>query len=366
MALPDWTVSTTYGAGDYVEYNDVLWMATKSTAGEIPGTGTAWNRITGGREVISLLDMIPGSTYFSPDVQGTGLDGLDGGKYFIFKNGVAADEAILRVQKSDNYTGGTPGQTKKAIWAYHGVGANVTDFQWTILAELNNSATAGENVAITGYARKQSTGPTWGGVMTAKDTTNTANPASGMVGLEVDIFANGTDSSNRRIGIDVVAGTSDAGVTLPTVGVGIQIGPQNGNAANGKYTRALKIYGDVVIGIDMSLMTNSTNAIRLAREGSIAWEATSTYTMALGSGGSSVVSLITSGTSRIGFDIGGTRRILIDSVQVVGARDTGWTAMTGSSNENTAYDTSTVTLAQLAGRVMAIQAALTTHGLIGA
>jgi hypothetical protein len=55
----------------------------------------------------------------------------------------------------------------------------------------------------------------------------------------------------------------------------------------------------------------------------------------------------------------------ISTLKVVGARDTGWTAMTGTTNKATSYDTSTVTLAQLAGRVMALQAALTTHGLIG-
>lgn len=52
--------------------------------------------------------------------------------------------------------------------------------------------------------------------------------------------------------------------------------------------------------------------------------------------------------------------------QVVGARDTGWTAMTGSADKSTSYATGSVTTAQLAGRVMAIQAALTTHGLLGA
>lgn len=52
--------------------------------------------------------------------------------------------------------------------------------------------------------------------------------------------------------------------------------------------------------------------------------------------------------------------------QVVGARQTGWTAMTGTPDNTTAFATSTVTLAQLAGRVMAMQTALTTHGLIGA
>jgi hypothetical protein len=53
-------------------------------------------------------------------------------------------------------------------------------------------------------------------------------------------------------------------------------------------------------------------------------------------------------------------------VQVVGARNTGWGAMTGTTNKATVYDTATVTTAQLAGRVMALQEALTTHGLIGA
>jgi hypothetical protein len=54
-----------------------------------------------------------------------------------------------------------------------------------------------------------------------------------------------------------------------------------------------------------------------------------------------------------------------DGTQVVAARDTGWAAMTGTPDKATAFATSTVTLAQLAGRVMSLQAALTTHGLIG-
>ncbi len=55
----------------------------------------------------------------------------------------------------------------------------------------------------------------------------------------------------------------------------------------------------------------------------------------------------------------------VNSTQVVGPRDTGWTAMTGTADEVTSYATSSITLAQLAGRVMALQTALTTHGLIG-
>lgn len=66
------------------------------------------------------------------------------------------------------------------------------------------------------------------------------------------------------------------------------------------------------------------------------------------------------------FNISSGKEYRVNSVKVVGGRDTGWAAMTGTTNKATVYDTSTVTLAQLAGRVMALQAALTTHGLIGA
>lgn len=55
----------------------------------------------------------------------------------------------------------------------------------------------------------------------------------------------------------------------------------------------------------------------------------------------------------------------VSTNQVVGARQTGWAAMTGTPDIATAFATSTVTLAQLAGRVMSLQAAMTTHGLIG-
>lgn len=58
-------------------------------------------------------------------------------------------------------------------------------------------------------------------------------------------------------------------------------------------------------------------------------------------------------------------KVIIDGTQVLQKRDTGWAAMTGTSNKATAYDTATVTLAQLAARVKALQDILAAHGLIG-
>lgn len=55
----------------------------------------------------------------------------------------------------------------------------------------------------------------------------------------------------------------------------------------------------------------------------------------------------------------------INSLQVVGARRTGWAAPTGTATRTT-FVTSTVTLPQLAERVKALIDDLTAHGLIGA
>jgi hypothetical protein len=53
------------------------------------------------------------------------------------------------------------------------------------------------------------------------------------------------------------------------------------------------------------------------------------------------------------------------NVKVLGARDTGWAPMTGTPNKASIYDTSSVTLPQLAGRVAQLQATLTAHGITG-
>ena len=60
------------------------------------------------------------------------------------------------------------------------------------------------------------------------------------------------------------------------------------------------------------------------------------------------------------------KSLVVNGNGVVSDRQTGYAAMTGTANKAATYDTATVSLAQLAGRVMQLQADLTTHGLIGA
>jgi len=69
-------------------------------------------------------------------------------------------------------------------------------------------------------------------------------------------------------------------------------------------------------------------------------------------------------TGNLDLQAGGVLRV--SGTQVVRARDTGWTAMTGTADKATAYATGTITTAQLAARVKSMQDALTLHGLLGA
>lgn len=58
------------------------------------------------------------------------------------------------------------------------------------------------------------------------------------------------------------------------------------------------------------------------------------------------------------------KNVRVNGLPVVGARNTGWAADTGTALK-TSFNTSTVTLEQLAGQVMALKQALVAHGLTG-
>lgn len=66
--------------------------------------------------------------------------------------------------------------------------------------------------------------------------------------------------------------------------------------------------------------------------------------------------------SRMNSQGGGS--VQVAGKKVVGRRRTGWTSPTGTATR-TAYDTTTVTAAQLAQRVKALTDDLLAHGIIG-
>lgn len=226
------------------------------------------------------ITALPGATFTGAGAGVLGLANAGAGGSIVsnqisdYNPPVTGELATLNVFRNPSYAGG-PAGVNAAIRAQTNVGANVTNSEWAIIGIVNNQATSGSNVGIYGQGNKfASAGQTWGMVAEGRDKSGNADPTTGLVGLEVDCFADGTDVHGLRVGIDVVGGQ---GVSVaPNITYGIRIGPVSGNVANCNFTHGLFIYGvntygirissaaGSTVGIDVSGATLSGAALRLA------------------------------------------------------------------------------------------------------
>jgi hypothetical protein len=316
----------------------------------------------------------------------------------ISKAASSANEfAEVQLIKTFNYTGGTPGNVSSNLHLTTAVSQGVTNFVWGITSVLNNSANAGENVAIYGQGnRVANIGPIWGGVFEARDKTNTSGVGKGgTVGIEVDVFANDVvDGSLNRVGIDVVGGKGDSTGATCQVGYGVRVSPQGNSVSNATFLigysvtgttasdfsagsagtqvgfnvvgtpiSGFRISGTCTVGLNTATGTISANAIRLASTQNIAMEATGVIKTSWGVT-ANIWGFYNGATERFGINTT-TGVLRVNGTQVVADRQTGWAAPTGTSDRTT-FATSTVTLSELAQRVKALIDDLTSHGLIGA
>ena len=233
-----------------------------------------------------------------------------------------------------------------------------------------------KNILVGGYISNPDTG---------RNSKSVADPA--LTGLAGGMIA----SSNEVNLVCVEMQHEDNGYLCSASGVGINLVRTADPGANSKsydwtgfscratastfrIDAGFHLSGNAKIGLDLSAatFTSDQGAIALASNHKIHFNAVNTSYINISEGtalGTVTLSYNSASTrfDALGadFNIASTKVFRVNGTQVVSARDTGWTAMTGTTNKATSYDTSTVTLAQLAGRVMALQAALTTHGLIG-
>jgi hypothetical protein len=215
-------------------------------------------------------------------------------------------------------------------------------------AVINNTTAslnaAGQTNTLTGASPVAHATAT-GVLMTGSNNTN----AMGGWVRGIHFHANSMRASGNTILIDANAVPDThlrTAATAPTATADIWLGADSpiGLLLGGTYTTsAIRINAGERIGLE------ATNAVKFG------WDS-----------GSLSVQFLNSGTNRVSLTLSGTPAVNINGTKVIGVRDTGWTAMTGSPDKATAYATGTVTLAQLAGRVASLQAALTTHGIIGA
>ncbi len=306
-----------------------------------------------------------GATVTGAGFEALGLQvGISGIEQSVHLNTGSSDVASFYFRRQANHTGGTPGFVNACIRADTFVtNASATAFEWAIVGVMYNYANAGENVGGYFQGLKYSTGATWGATIEVKEMLATADPTTGTVGLEVDIRANGTDANTARVLLDAVLGKHDTGGTAVTAAYGFRLQDAQGAGVN-KIVRGFTTFNMTCdVGFDTSQGTINQAAFKMAAGQAISFNADVSRKMYHDGSGlrfadaaNTIIGRITDGGAYQG--AGG--------IQIVGARDTGWAAMTGTANKATVYDTATVTTAQLAGRMMALQAALTAHGLIGA
>lgn len=285
-------------------------------------------------------------------------------------NGGATDGTTTDayIHRTAAYSGGTPGFVNTALTVQTDVtGTAATADEWPLLARLNNFANGvgSENVAAYLQGNKYGTAPTWGSVIEVIERNAVNNPPFGTIGLEVDVSVNGTDNAvaGNRIGVDVVVRRFNPAGAAAQANWGYRIDASDAGALVG-FGYGFFPGSTANIGFDTSHCAINIAAFQMATAQAIIFDGPTTQNHKLTVQG-----------PLLGLDyiVGGvlqTRQLATGGLQVlasqvVGPRSTGWTAMTGTPDQASVFATSTVTLAQLAGRVMALQAMLTTHGLNG-
>lgn len=287
--------------------------------------------------------------------------------------------------------------------------------EWAISGDVQTSSDGtGNVVSVSGVSTREaaSTNNTvFAGHFQTKDDVvyAAATDVSPAVGVEINIAAQGLDhptannNHGRRLVLDLIAhGVSAYGAAGQNAEIGRGLVISTENDASGAYFRtalhiveqaanantiatAIRIDTNGAEGIrivgahttaDILMSSNSsyglicngtyTNAaIRLADNNYIGLRTNNTIKLRHNTS-SGEIEFVSTATARVSFDMDATPVMKLNGTQVVATRKTGYTnAMTGSADRATAYDTSTITTAQLAGRVMALLEDLTSHGLIG-
>jgi hypothetical protein len=245
--------------------------------------------------------------------------------------------SVNALRDASAVAGGTVGYVNPTIFARTITGATETSFEWTNVAVMDNYSAAGENVALYGQGNKRAVGPTWGIVSEARDFTQVANPTKGLIGLEVGLFANNTDTNLQRVGIDVSVGKGVAGGTINTTTYGVRVGPTNNDLTEGQVTDGIALNGNMAVGIqvsssgtwgiqlsgtygvgiDLGTSTNSTSAIRIKNGDNMAFDASSVYRLRHNSSGVAGLTYSVSGTDSV---------ILSDAGGIVLGETVTWTS----------------------------------------
>lgn len=316
-----------------------------------------------------VIEARPGSNFSGAGASALGLSSSYITKFSEY-NALAADIATVNYFRNANYTGGTPAFVSSAVRIQTNVSAAVTNYEWALTSIVNNSATAGQNVAgyFQGNKIVSNAGPTWGATIALREMTATANPTTGSVALELDMEANGTDTNSGRVLCDAVilphTPYASGGATV-TATFGYRVSNGNDGVSTVSFPFALGQGLQSFCGFDTSKATCTTAAYMMAQGQGIIFDGPTTLANSLVYDGvglsykvSGVVKTRLLATGGIAVDTAGVAQ------PVLGPRIGGYGTPTGSVKV-ASFPGATASLLQCSQMIAQIVTDLKTHGLLG-
>ncbi|MFC5743513.1 hypothetical protein [Dyella tabacisoli] len=311
------------------------------------------------------------------DLGGTGRPAINTNRT-IFYDGMAAatDVYSFSVRRDVSYQGGSAGFLNSALLVTSNVQSSINPFESGLFVIQDNHSTGGQNFAMGSQANKYSTGPVWGLVTETHEKSASADPATGTLGYELDIFANGTDAHLQRIGIAIMGKLENPAGPGMTLGIGMALTGDSSGQANSRFSRGIS-FGRIGNTTAFDYCIDTTNAvfdtggaaILLQHDHSIAFNGNNTRTLQYiqsatrlryEAPNSHVFDFNDDGTLSI------TGAYQIFGQQVITSRQSGWgESLNPNSVSRDGFDPNTVSLLKVAQTLAALIADLKTHGLIG-
>ena len=258
----------------------------------------------------------------------------------------AGDASCIYLQRNADYTGGTFGYVRSAMYleTFTPTGTH-SSFEWGLTSVLHSRSVvsgsgpsaAPQNVALNGTVfRTAGNAPVWAGNFAAYDTSGAYSASNGPLhGLEINVGGNGTDIGENTIGVFIVPQlrAEVAGPGAASFFTGILVhGDASANWRNGITNQAGSVFGYLdrgthAVAIDLSTSTNSQAAIRIKGNDWIALEATNNIKLRYNSS-TGFIEFYNSGTRRgyldigTGADVNLSKAVTLDTVQTISALKT--------------------------------------------
>lgn len=201
----------------------------------------------------------------------------DGGKEQVLQLGTShTDWTSLYVRRQANHATGAAGTTAHALRAdTYVTNAAIGNYEYAFVGMMNSVANgSGHFVGIYGQGIKGGTAPVWAGTFEALESADVADPATGTVGIEVDVRSGGTDTLGQRVGIDVVGSRRVPGSgTATQTGWGVRL-QDAGEGASHLFVRGFGYNSGtrVFYGFDTSLASVLSAAYVMGDGQALAWD----------------------------------------------------------------------------------------------